>query len=116
MWPGAKRIEAAAGEAGAQAGAAPALDALGGDLAPDDLALRAAMRRDRREQVAFTRHGDADLADDDAGGDVGEAGRERQVATGREGRGEGRDRGVAGARDVEHLGSLGAEMPGAVVR
>ena len=102
------QVEAAVGEADAQPLPPPYLGPLAQLFRLYDLRLDAqqvAMPQ-RLRHLARVRHRRADLADDDAGGDVGELGRISQRGAGRQARRQrGGDR-VARARHVEHLACL----------
>ena len=63
----------------------------------------------RAEQLVVADARGAELADDDAAGAVGDRHRVANAEAAGEHRGEGRDHGVAGAGDVEHLARLGRD-------
>ena len=106
-------VEAAVGEADPAALAAPALDLLDRCLAGDDLAERSAPGGERVEKVGFPRDGGADLADDDAGGHVGDTDGDAQGQARGEAGGERCHDSIAGAREVEHVRGLGRVVVGA---
>ena len=107
---GMEEIEAAVGEADAPAPAAPALDLLDRRLARKDLAQTAPLGAERGEQLLGPRGSSADLADHDAGGDVGQPCCRGQLEAARYPGGQRRHHRIAGAGDIEHLGRLGRKM------
>ena len=111
---GVQQVETAIGEANAPALPAPALDLLGRSLAGDDLAQRAHLRRQHTEQVFAARDRRADLADDDACREVGQAGGHAHRQSGRQPGGQCRHDGVARAGHVEHVDGLGRKVMRAV--
>ena len=83
---------------------APRLRLRGELAAAHDLA--AAWSAEAGDDLAPADRDGADLAHRDAGGDVGDLGRPPEAWRPRRGRGEHRDRGVAGAGDVEDRAAL----------
>ncbi len=67
-------------------------------------------RREERDELVVRDGRGADLADDDAGGEVGEVGGGFDLEAGGHGGGEGGDDGVAGAGDVEDLAGAGGRV------
>ena len=105
---GMQQVEAAIGEADAQPVAPPARDMVERQRQRQQLARGQRVAVDPAPRPArWLHHGGADLADDDAGRDIGEPRRVRHRGAGGERRRQHRDHRVAGAGDVEDLARLG---------
>ena len=114
---GVQQVEAAVGEADAPPLGPPAPHPLQrlGRLHHLGLAVGQPLVAQRAGKLVGVDHRGADLADDDSAGQVGQPRRVLQRRPGGQGCGEGGDRRVAGAGDVEHLARLAVQVGGGAI-